>query len=91
MQFQHFRRDKDGQEVEAIVLSPENVDELECWTGGLQIVEHDALDHEKTFVGLNISTPDGMRRASEGDFVIHKDGYWFVCKPGFFLTNWQLT
>jgi hypothetical protein len=61
-------------EVEAVQLTKENAHELAYWCDAQEVVEHDALDHNKTFVGLNFPTATGMRRASEGDYILHNIG-----------------
>jgi hypothetical protein len=71
--FQTYRRYAGNEiyEVEAVQLSKENVDRVSEWCQGHRVLEHDALDHDKTFVGINFPTATGMRRASEGDYILH--------------------
>lgn len=61
---------KEGQVVEAVQLTKENVDQVIEWCDGTGVEEIDALDSEKRYVGINIPSWGGVVRASEGDFVI---------------------
>ena len=60
----------DAPPIRAIQLTKENVKEVAVWCGGREVEEIDALDPEKTYVGLNLSSWSGMVRASEGDYII---------------------
>jgi hypothetical protein len=66
---------------EARTLTENNVWELATWCGGNPVVEHDALDHDKTSPGINVPTKDGVERASLGQTIIRKnDGTFEVFK-----------
>lgn len=69
-------------QVEAIQLTAKNVDSVSFWCGGMKVEEIDPLDPEKKFAALNVETligPNGVSRASEGDYVIrHPLGSFFV-------------
>jgi hypothetical protein len=56
--------------VEAIQLSAENVERAATWSGGIQVIEYDAIDKTRTFVALNIPTVFGVVRVSEGDYIV---------------------
>lgn len=56
----------------ARTLSSNNAHELAAWCGGRVVVEHDALDHDKTQLGINVPCKDEVKRASLGDMIIHK-------------------
>lgn len=78
-------------EVVAAKLTSTNVDEVSDWCAGQKVLEHDALDSTKTFVGLNVRTFMGMRRASEGDYVCqHASGEFTVQKPGIFEDMYEV-
>lgn len=59
--------------VEAIQLCPDSSDRVAMWCGGMVIDEYDAQDKTKHFVAMNIPTIVGVKRASEGDYIV-KDG-----------------
>lgn len=85
----YMRRSRDGgvpPELEAVRLTAENVDEVAAWVRDAhKIIEHDALDRDKTFVGLNIATHTGVRRASEGSWIVRdRLGDFLVLKPSLF-------
>lgn len=78
------RRNPEGhhEDVEAIQLSPDTLQEILEWTGGREVEEIDALDPNHTYVGVNYENGNGhMLRASEGDYVI-KNG------NGIFHSRW---
>jgi hypothetical protein len=89
----HYITTIDGSvvvQVEATQLTKENVKEVAAWCNGQEVLEHDALDSSKTFVGLNLDTAMGRRRASEGDFIIlHPTGEFYVHKSGTFNALYQ--
>jgi hypothetical protein len=60
--------------VEAIQLTPETVERAATWTGGRVVEEIDPVNSLRRFVALNIPTLDGVKRASEGDFVVKSMG-----------------
>lgn len=57
------------REIEAVQITPANVDEVIEWAGGAKVIEHDALDHEKTYVGMNLQTDLGVKRVQQYDWV----------------------
>lgn len=65
-----YRHTGTGAEVEAVRLQPENVTEVADWVTGKEITEHDALDHNITYVGLNFLSEGNIQRATEGDWLI---------------------
>lgn len=69
--------------LEAVKLTEDNVDVIANWTGAQIIEEKDALSHE-TFEALNIKTPGGIKRASQGMYVAKFDGHFFVASAGNF-------
>lgn len=72
----------DEAEVSALQVSVETVSTAAAWCGGLEVVEHDALDNEKTYPAINVPTQRGVKRASEGDWVIQQeDGSFEVMGP----------
>lgn len=70
------------EDVEAIRLTPETLQDVLEWTGGVAVTEIDALDPSHTYVGVNLENGNGeMLRASEGDYVIKNGG-------GIFHSRW---
>lgn len=66
---------------EARTLSEYNARELAEWCGGRAVVEHDALDHDKTTPGINVPVKGGVERAHVGDTLIRKnDGTFEIFK-----------
>src|SRR5215204_4688636 len=56
--------------VEAMQLTPDQVPAAALWCGGMEVDEIDPLDATKKFVGLNIPTLDGVKRVSQGDYIV---------------------
>lgn len=50
-----------------------NAAELAEWCGGKAVIEHDALDHSKTFPAVNVPVGEDVERASLGDIIIKND------------------
>lgn len=72
-------RSKVGQHpIEANRVTPETVEAVAIWCGGVHIVEHDALKHEITFAAINVPTSLGMKRAQEGDWIVRRPTGDFV-------------
>lgn len=59
--------------VDAMKLSADNVNEVAAWCGGQMVTEKDAVDSSSTFVALNIPTLDGVKRVSEGMYVVKSE------------------
>ncbi len=78
------------REVYAAKLSPGNVKELAGWCEGQEVLEYDALDTAVAFVGLNIPTPEGMKRVSQGEYLVQMNGEFFAAKPGSFEQRFEL-
>ena len=82
---------KTNVQVEALCLTAENVFELTVWCGGVSVVEHDALEHTKTFAAINVPTAFGMMRAQEDDWIIKRPaGDFYPVKPGRFNFLFEL-
>lgn len=75
--YRSSRKQSEGDEplptVEAVKLTNENVQEVADWCTGQEVVETDAFDPHKHYVGLNVVLWDGVGRLSEGDYLV-KDG-----------------
>lgn len=66
---------------EARTLTENNAAELADWCGGRLVMEHDALDDDKTSPGINVLVDGDVRRASVGDTLICKnDGTFRIIK-----------
>lgn len=79
-------RTKDGHTpIEVNQLLSTNGEAISLWCGGVLITEHDALRHDITFVGINVPTSLGMKRAQEGDWIVRRPtGDFVVVDPGRF-------
>jgi hypothetical protein len=77
--------------VEAVQLTKANVREVAEWCIGKEIEETDAMDSSIKYVGLNLLTVvEGIRRASEGDFVVQDViGGFHVRWPDNFLRDFE--
>lgn len=77
-------------QIEAVKLTAENVDDLANVVGGRAVQERDP-ETGNVYVGLNIPTLEGTMRASEGDFVIHgTHGEYYPCKPDIFNHKYEV-
>jgi hypothetical protein len=76
--------------VWAIELTPDSIERAKIWCGGMEVVETDALDNTKKFVALNIPTLQGVKRASQGDFIVRDvDGVIDVVSPEKFKREYR--
>lgn len=67
--------------VEAVQLTAENVKAASFWSGGTEVVEIDPFDDSIRFAALNVETPDGVKRASEGDWIVRRGPEFTVVGP----------
>lgn len=69
---------------EARTVTEKNAAELAVWCGGRLVMEHDALDDDKSSPGINVPTRDGVGRARVGDMLIRtNDGKFDIIKNEF--------
>lgn len=60
-------------------VRPDTVTQTALWCGGVPVEELDALDPAQRFPGINVPTADGVKRASDGMFIIRlSDGTFEV-------------
>ncbi len=59
--------------VEAIEVTPDSVQRAAVWCGGRIASEIHPFDNTVRYVAINIPTLEGVKRASEGDFIIKSD------------------
>ena len=72
--------------IQAIELTPENVDEVKAWVSGAW----DMYDNGE-FVGLMIPTLESPHEASFGDFIIQGvNGEFYPCKPDIFKKTYKV-
>lgn len=71
-------RKKQAAHVEVNRLTAENAIAVALWCGGQHVNEKDPFESEKTYVGLNIATLQGVRRASEGDYIVKLENGGFT-------------
>lgn len=87
-------------EVEAMILTRENVKEVAAWCGGRVIEKGKASDPSDVYVALDIPTLEGVMRAetmdssgrfAHGDAVIRGvHGEFYPCKPDIFEATYEL-
>lgn len=88
---QRYRSNKVDEEVDAVQISSQNVTDVAAWCEGQEVVEHDALDHDKKFVGINVPTLIGMKRVSEGDYLVRGSrNSFYPLKRGVFEREFEL-
>ena len=75
--------------VEAAKVGDTDINELANWAQAYVVEEKDAISHD-TFEALNVRTPDGMIRASQGMYVAKIQGLFFVAQPGEFEDTFEL-
>lgn len=56
--------------VTAIKLTPESAERAAAFCGGVLIEEIDPQDSKKRFVGINFPTLSGVKRATQGDYIV---------------------
>jgi len=56
--------------IEAAQLSVDTAERISVWSGGRIVEEIDPVNSTKRFVAMNIPTLEGVKRASEGDYVV---------------------
>lgn len=67
--------------ADVVRVTPDTVDDLVARTGGKKVTEIDVYDSSITYVALNLRTPNGIKRASQDDYIIeHADGSFDVIK-----------
>lgn len=67
-----FKSRSDNIPIEANRVSKDTVTAVALWCGGVEVVEHDALNHEETYAAINVPTVNGMMRAQEDDWIIRR-------------------
>lgn len=80
---QEYAKKSSGLFVEAARVSEDSVEEIASWTGGQIVEERDAITHQ-AIEGLNITTPEGRKRASWGAYVFKIGDEFFVAPGGQF-------
>ena len=87
-----FRHIGPPGEVEALQLTPEKITRAETWTGGIQVVQSDAIDTSLKFVAMNIPTAkEGAIRAEPYWWIIkHPDGHFETMGPEEFEATYEL-
>lgn len=73
-----YKKKIGGVIIEAVKLTEDNIDKVANWCGAQVVEEHDALQHDTIFEALNVRTPNGRVRASQGYYVIRVGRDFFV-------------
>lgn len=77
------RRGRPEFKVQAVMLTPDNTDEIANWTQAQVVMEQHPFEGEN-MEGLNVKTPGGKKRASQGDYIVHAAGSFHVVARGSF-------
>ena len=79
-------------EIEAIQLSRENIEEVAVWCGGEIITEPKASDPSDVYMALTVPRANGPLDAQINDYVIkNARGRFEVMKPNLFVTKYGLS
>lgn len=79
-----------GERVTARQLTADSVTVISVWCHAEVVAEHDALDYDMTFQALTVPTPDGPKRASQGDYIVRmSDGSFDVQKAYLFRSKFR--
>lgn len=83
------KKDNPAVEVEAVRLTEDNAEEVAAWCRAEIVEEIDPEHPEEMQPGLNIWTPNGMKRASLHDYVIGFGNSFFTTSNRRFETNYE--
>lgn len=79
--------------IEAMRVTPENVDEVAAWCGGRVHREAKSSDPTDVYTALDIPTLEGVMRAQTyrgGDYIIRGvQGEFYPCKPDIFEASYE--
>lgn len=79
-----------GQVVEANQLTKTNGEAVAIWCGGHYFESSNALNADEKYAEINLNTPDGPARASEGDYIVKNPAEDFrVFKEHDFLRTYE--
>lgn len=67
-----FRAKGGTDTFEANLVASDTVTVVAIWCGGVEVVEHDVVEHNTTYAAINVPTVAGMKRAQEGDWIIRR-------------------
>lgn len=82
--------DESGERVTARQVTQDSITVISVWCHAPVVSEQDALTPEVTFQALNVPTPDGPKRASQGDYVVrYPEGYFWVLKAYEFRSRFR--
>lgn len=80
-------------EIEAVRVTPDNVDEVARWCGGRVVRESKPSDPSDVYVALQIPTLEGVMTAQTyhgGDYLIRGvAGEFYPCKPDIFDATYE--
>jgi len=79
--------------IDAMRVTPENVEEVAVWCGGRVFSEAKASDPTDVYIALDIPTLEGVVRAQTyhgGDYIIKGvQGEFYPCKPDIFAATYE--
>lgn len=73
--------------VAAIQLTPDNANYITDWCNGRQVQEIGPAG--ETYPGVNVPTPTGPRRLSQGDYIIKAEGAFAVVNKNLFESRYK--
>lgn len=79
-------RKANGVLVEAVQVGPDNVGEISEWSGAMAVWERDP-ESDENLGALNVKTPYGIQRASQGMYVVKYSDKKYVTEPEFFVSQ----
>lgn len=57
--------------AEGRLLTANNAEQIADWCGGRTAIQHSVQDDDAApIIGVNVPTPDGVKRAQPGDFIV---------------------
>lgn len=86
----HYRRLGFPLVVDAVQLTHDNAIDIAHALDGY-IVDEQVPDSDDVRYGINVKTPEGTKRLSEGMYLIRLNGNHFVVPPGEFESKYQKT
>jgi hypothetical protein len=84
-----WRQKEKGVFVEAEQLNRENAWELARWANNADVVDEIDPFTREVSPGLNIKTPQGIKRLSEGMYLVHFEGMFYLTRPTTFENNYD--
>lgn len=82
-----YRHGSTGAIVEAARLTAENIDDVAMWTGAVVVEEIDPFTRERSRA-LNMPSPDGVVRVSQGQYAVKYGRDFYRALPNTFQVKY---